>query len=68
MSKNHLDIPVLLLEKKGLNNIKVVDNTIYFVLDDTLYYYEEGIGIISVLKNNELRYNILNRIDVYRKS
>lgn len=68
MSKNHLDIPVLLFEKKGLNNIKVVDNTIYFVLDDTLYYYEEGIGIISVLKNNELRYNILNRIDVYRKS
>lgn len=68
ISKNHLDIPVLLFEKNGLNNIKVVDNTIYFVVDDILYYYEDEVGVVSVLKNNELRYNILNRIDVYRKS
>lgn len=68
ISKNHLDIPILLFEKSGLNNIKVVGNTVYFVVDDILYYYEDEVGIVSVLKNNELRYNTLNRIDVYRKS
>lgn len=68
VSKNHLDIPLLLFEKSGLNNIKVVGNTIYFIIDDTLYYYGDEIGILPVLKNNELRYNTVNRIDIYRKS
>lgn len=68
VSKSHLDIPVFLFNSNGLSNIKVVDNTVYFVSDNTLFYYQEGIGIIPILKNNELRYNTENRIDVYRKS
>lgn len=67
VSKKHLDTPILLFEKNGLNNMRIVDNTIYFVIDDTLYYYDDGNGIVSVLKNNELRYNTMNRIHIYRK-
>ena len=68
VSKNHLDLPILLLKDINLNNMWVVQNTIYFVVDDTLYYYEEGGKLIPVLKNNELRYNTINRVGVYRKS
>ena len=68
VSKNQLDTPVLLFQISNINNVKVVENTVYFVSYDTLYYFEEGKGIVPVLKNNELRYNTLNRIDVYRKS
>lgn len=68
VSKNHLDMPVLLFKMGNLNNFKVVENTVYFVLNDTLYYFEEGKEITPVLKNNELRYNTVNRIDIYRKS
>lgn len=68
VSKNHLDEPILLFQMSSLNNFKVVENTVYFVVADTLYYFEEGNGVVSVLKNNELRYNTTNRIDVYRKS
>lgn len=68
VSKNHLDTPILLFKMNYLNNFKVVENTVYFVVNDTLYYFEEGKEITPVLKNNELRYNTLNRIDVYRKS
>lgn len=68
VSKNHLDSPILLFQKSGINNFKVVEDTVYFVVNDTLYYFEEENGIIPVLKNNELRYNTVNRIDIYRKS
>lgn len=68
VSKNHLDLPILLFKDTNLNNMWAVKNTIYFIVDDTLYYYEEGGNLIPVLKNNELRYNTINRIGVYRKS
>lgn len=65
--KNHLDISILLFKANNLNNFQVVDDTIYYVVDDTLYYFNENSGNIPVLKNNELRYNHSNRINIYRK-
>lgn len=68
VSENNLNTPVLLFKMSNLNNFKVINNNVYFVVDNTLYYFSEENGIISILKNNELRYNTLNRINIYRKS
>lgn len=67
VSKDNIDVSVLLFKANNLNNFKVVDDTIYYVVGDTLYYFNENSGNIPVLKNNELRYNQLNRVDIYRK-
>jgi len=66
--KNNSNNPIMLFKASGINNFKVIDDTIYYVVDDTLYYYKNEDGIIPLLKNNELRYNTFNRIDIYRKS
>lgn len=67
VSKDNINVSVLLFKANNLNNFKVIDDTIYYVVGDTLYYFNENSGNVPVLKNNELRYNNLNRIDVYRK-
>ena len=67
VSNHHLDSPILLYKQNGVHNLKVVANTVYFIIDDTLYYQDEGSNIIPVLKNNELRYNTVNRVDIYQK-
>ena len=67
ISKDNIDVSVLLFKANNLNNFKVVDDTIYYVVGDTLYYFNENSGNIPVLKNNELRYNQLNRVAIYRK-
>ena len=67
ISNHHLDSPILLYKQNGIHNLKVVANTLYFIIDDTLYYKDEGSSTIPVLKNNELRYNTVNRVDIYQK-
>lgn len=65
--KMHLDVSILLFKTDGLNNFKVVGNTVYYVMGDTLYYFNLTDGAVPILKNNELRFNKFNRIDIYRK-
>lgn len=66
--KEHLDVSILLFSASGLNNFKVIEDTIYYVSDNTVYYYQTNTGMIPILTNNELRYNTKNRIDIFRKS
>ena len=68
LSKNNLDKPVLLFRTNNINNFNVIEDTIYYVSGDTLYYFNNKDGIIPLLKNSELRYNTTNRISIYRKS
>lgn len=68
VTKNYLDKPILLFKKSGINNFNVIEDTIYFVSGNTLYYYNDNTGLISVLKNNDLQYNKNNRVSIYRKS
>jgi len=65
--KDNIDKKILLFNRKNLNNINVIDDTVYFVENGTLYYYSNSDGIIPILKNNELRYNTNNRVGIYRK-
>lgn len=66
--KKHLDKKIVLFNANNLNNLKAIEDTVYYVVNDTLYYFDNELGIIPVLKNNELRYNTVNRIDINRKS
>lgn len=67
LNKNNLDKPILLWKKLGLKEIKVVDDTVYFIIGDTLYYYNDNTGIRKIIKNSELNYNYTNIYDVYKK-
>lgn len=66
LSKNNLTSPILLFKQEGLNNFNVIDDTIYYVKDNTLYYYRHEDGIVPIVVNNDLRYNSKNRISIYR--
>ncbi len=50
-----------------INNINILDNIIYFVSDNILYYYEIGSVIKPVVIYDELRFNPFNRVFVYKK-
>ena len=67
LNKNNLDMPILLWKKSGLKEVKVVGDTIYFMIGDTLYYYTDSTGIRKIVKNSEFNYNSTNIYDVYKK-
>lgn len=67
LNKNNLDKPILLWKKSGLKEIKVINDTIYFIIGDTLYYYQDNTGIRKIITNNEWNYNYTNIYDLYKK-
>lgn len=50
------------------NNVSLSEDTLYYVVGDTLYYYQENTGQRKILSNNELLYNKINRVAVYKKN
>ncbi|MBE6147653.1 MAG: hypothetical protein E7168_04900 [Firmicutes bacterium] len=62
LNKNNLQKPILLFNAPNIKEVQVIDDVIYFVVNDTLYYYHQEYGIRTILKNNELKYNTKNRI------
>lgn len=67
VSKDNLDVRLLILRNNDISNLKVVGDRIYYVIGDNLYYKIEGNKAVTVLKNNELKYNKNNRIDIYNE-
>ena len=67
LNKNNLDYPILLWQKSGVKEVKVVEDTIYFMIGDTLYYYTDSTGIRKIVKNSEFNYNNTNIYDIYKK-
>lgn len=68
LSKNSLDKPILLFNKSGLKEVKVVKDSIYFIINDTLYYYNDNTGIRKIIKNNEWKYNYNNIYGIYKET
>lgn len=68
LSKRNLNNPILLWNQSSVKDIKLKNDTVYFVIGDTLYFYKESYGIRPILKNSELNYNYNNIIDIYKKS
>lgn len=56
-----------LFNMEGASNINLIDNTLYFIKGDTLYYYDIYYGLKKVITYDELLFNKTNRYAVYKK-
>lgn len=63
--KDKLDVPILIIENNNLKQIKVKNNTLYYVLENKVYKYETNKVSVPLLGYNELLYNKSNMYDVY---
>lgn len=59
--------PVLLLTKKELKEMEVVDGIVYFIDGDTLYSYHSQKGLRPILERREFTFNFKNIYTVYQK-
>lgn len=64
--KNDLSKRVVLFKLDNLRSINVVKDTVYFIVGDTLYYYNENKGIKKIIQRNEFNYNYKNVYAVYK--
>ena len=62
--KKYLDSPILILDDDDVNEIKINDNNIYYIKDDSIYRHNKY-GDIILLSKNELRFNKDNIYDIY---
>lgn len=58
--------PTYLFKVNNPNNVHLYEDTLYYVVGDTLYYYQENTSERRILSNNELLYNKMNRVAVYK--
>ncbi len=65
----HNDVTLLdvVLFNKRISNINISDDFIYFVNDNTVYSYYIGGTFVPLVSYDELRFNPLNRVFVYKK-
>ena len=64
--KDHLEDSILLFTEDDAKEIKVKNNSIYYVKDDSIYRYNKY-GKVKLITRNELKYNYENVFDVYIK-
>lgn len=58
---------VLLFKFSDLKELKVLNGNLYFISGDTVYMYNDTIGLKRVIENRELIYNYKNIFNVYEK-
>lgn len=66
LSKRNLNLPMLLFQQTAFKEVLFNQDTFYFVIDNSLYYYNENYGKKLILQNEELKYNDNNRIAIYK--
>lgn len=59
--------PVLLSTSKELKEIKIVNDEIYFIDQDTLYSYQQRNGLQKILQRREIKFNSQNIYEVYNR-
>lgn len=59
--------PVLLFKLEGLTEWKVSNGDVLAVAGNTVYFYNEGVGLRKIAVNNELNYNHYNIVDFYKE-
>lgn len=62
--KNNLKSPIFLFNQSDIKEISIINDKIYFLIEDTLYRYDEY-GIKNILKRKEINYNSKNIYSVY---
>lgn len=55
----------VLLFNKEISDFVLIDDTIYFISDDSLYSYSNIYGVDKILTYSELSFNSKNRIAIY---
>ena len=64
--KQELDNPIFLFQYDDIKEVKVVNDSIYFIHLDTIYRFDET-GIKKIVTNNEFKYNYENIYSAYFK-
>ncbi len=64
--KKDLSNKIYLFKYDDINEVRVVNNNIYFICKDTIYRYDEY-GIKPIIINNEFNYNYKNIYSIYYK-
>ena len=64
--KDYVDKPILLFSESGFKEVKIRENGIYYIKNDTLYKYTEY-GTVELIKREEFKYNSQNIFNVYIK-
>ena len=61
------DNKMILFNIKDISNIKLANNYLYFISEDTLYSFNIDEGIKMLIKYSEFYYNPTNRYEIYTK-
>ena len=64
---DNYEYKVLLFKFDDLKELKVLNGNLYFISYDTVYMYNDKIGLKKVIEDRELIYNYKNIFDVYEK-
>lgn len=64
---NNLKSKTYLFNSSSINNIKLVEDTLYFIEDNTLYSYNILNGLNKLIIYDELSFNKVNRYAIYKK-
>ena len=65
--KDFPDYKILLFKFDDFKEMKVVNNNVFGIVGDTVYMYNNNIGLRKVAQNRELVYNYQNIYDIYYK-
>ncbi len=65
--KDFPDYKILLFKFDDFREMKVVNNNVFGIVGDTVYMYNNNIGLRKVAQNRELVYNYQNIYDIYYK-
>ena len=64
---NNYHNPILLFKFIGLDDLKIKDDAISFISDNTIYTYTDKYGLRPIIINNEMRYNNKNIYDFIKE-
>lgn len=64
--KDNVSNPILLFEENDAKEIKLNNDSIYYIKDDSIYRYNKY-GNVKLVTRNELKYNFENVYDIYIK-
>ena len=62
--KKYPNNPILLFTGHNLKELKIVNDNIYFILNNSIYRYNES-GIVELAKKQDLEKNPYNSFDIY---
>ena len=62
---DYSDYKILLFNLNSFKEFKIINNNIFGISNDTIYMYNNNVGLRKVISYRELNYNYKNMYDVY---